>query len=224
MPGIVKPENGEILLVITNPNPEKIILYKETTVAMVEKVDERKDGSIFVIETETEKEKEWREEIEKVVDPTYVVDVSQAQITEEEKEEFRKVLKKYEDVFSKSKYDIGRCNAGKFGFKTTTEKPVSSKPRRVPIKLRKGLDEHIDQMVKAGLMKESDTPWVSNFTLVQKKDGSIRTAIDYRGINEVMVDDKFPLPKIDSIMEKLADSDFFSSLDCRQASMPDMAN
>ncbi|KAL3084680.1 hypothetical protein niasHT_031565 [Heterodera trifolii] len=67
-------------------------------------------------------------------------------------------------------YDLGSCTAGEHDIVTTSDTPVSSKPHRTPFKYRDELQKHIDQLLASGVMVESDTPWVSNIVLVQKKD------------------------------------------------------
>lgn len=51
--------------------------------------------------------------------------------------------------------------------------------------------------------------------LIKKKDGTPRVCIDYRAINRIIVKDRYPLPLIEDILDKLQDSCVFSSLDLR---------
>lgn len=48
---------------------------------------------------------------------------------------------------------------------------------------------------------------------VKKKVGSVRLCIDYRGINRVTVENKYPLPRIDELLDKLKGSKWFSKVD-----------
>ena len=50
-------------------------------------------------------------------------------------------------------------------------------------------------------------------TLREKKDGSFRLCIDYRGLNRVMVKNKYPLPRIDELLNQLKGAKWFSKLD-----------
>jgi len=52
---------------------------------------------------------------------------------------------------------------------------------------------------------------------VEKKDGSLRPCIDYTGLNEITIKDKYPLPLIDSAFTPLHDSVVFTKLDLRNA-------
>ena len=45
---------------------------------------------------------------------------------------------------------------------------------------------------------------------LKKKDGSLRLCIDYRELNEVIVKNKYPLPRIDDMFDQLAGSLVFS--------------
>ena len=51
---------------------------------------------------------------------------------------------------------------------------------------------------------------------VKKKDGSLRMCIDYRGLNQVTVKNKYPLPHIEELFDQLQGARVFSKLDLRQ--------
>ena len=48
---------------------------------------------------------------------------------------------------------------------------------------------------------------------MKKKDGTMRLCIDYRGINNVTVMDKYPLPRIDELLDQLHEASWFSKID-----------
>jgi hypothetical protein len=50
---------------------------------------------------------------------------------------------------------------------------------------------------------------------VKEKDGSMRMCIDYRNLNAVTVKNKYPLPRIDDLLDQLKDAKFFSKIDLR---------
>ena len=50
---------------------------------------------------------------------------------------------------------------------------------------------------------------------VKKKDGSMRLCVDYRALNEVIIKNKYPLPRIDDLFDQLKGAKYFSKIDLR---------
>ena len=74
-------------------------------------------------------------------------------------------------------------------------------------------------MEKDGLIEKVDTPegWISNITVTPKPNGDIRICLDAREINKVIINEKFPIPTLDSLIDEMADSKIFSKIDLREA-------
>ena len=51
--------------------------------------------------------------------------------------------------------------------------------------------------------------------LVPKKDGTIRFCVDYRKVNEVILEDAYPIPRVGNTLDTLAGSKWFSTLDLK---------
>ncbi|XP_045791768.1 uncharacterized protein LOC123886495 [Trifolium pratense] len=59
------------------------------------------------------------------------------------------------------------------------------------------------------------SPWGAPVLLVKKKEGSMRLCIDYRQLNKVTIKNKYPLPRIDDLMDQLVGACVFSKIDLR---------
>ncbi|PIO70483.1 reverse transcriptase [Teladorsagia circumcincta] len=143
-----------------------------------------------------------------------VVDLSYAEVSDEEREQLAQLFYVFRDRISTGSYDLGSYEDSEIVIKTTTEiPPTRLRPPRIPIKFQKELDDHINKLLRAGRIVESDIPWVHNTVLVKKKDGSLRVCLDFRPLNEVTVPDHYPLPRIEDILAKIAGHRFYTTLD-----------
>ncbi|KAI7807004.1 hypothetical protein IRJ41_017305 [Triplophysa rosa] len=77
--------------------------------------------------------------------------------------------------------------------------------------------KYIRDSLNAGLIRPSSSPAGAGFFFVQKRDGSLRPCIDYRGLNEITVKNKYPLPLMSSAFELLQGARVFTKLDLRNA-------
>ncbi|XP_028807167.1 uncharacterized protein LOC114761882 [Neltuma alba] len=93
--------------------------------------------------------------------------------------------------------------------------PISKAPYRMsPSKLAE-LKKQIEELLEKGFVRPSVSPWGSPVLFVKKKDGSMRLCIDYRQLNKVTIKNKYPLPRIDDLLDQLSGASIFSKIDLR---------
>jgi len=65
------------------------------------------------------------------------------------------------------------------------------------------LKKQLEDLLDKKFTRASVTLWGASVLLVKKKDGSMRLCVDYRQLNKVTSKKKYPLPKIDDLMDQL---------------------
>jgi hypothetical protein len=94
--------------------------------------------------------------------------------------------------------------------------PPAPRMYRLSPRERVVLEQQIAAMLQADMIQPSTSPFGAPMLFVPKKDGSLRGVIDYRALNKITVKDKFPLPRIDDLIDQLGGATVFSSLDLAQ--------
>ncbi|KAK2897100.1 hypothetical protein Q8A73_013480 [Channa argus] len=82
---------------------------------------------------------------------------------------------------------------------------------------REAMEKYIRESLQAGLIRPSSSPVTAGFFFVSKKDKTLRPCIDYRGLNNITVKNKYPLPLLNSAFESLQGATIFTKLDLRNA-------
>ena len=97
---------------------------------------------------------------------------------------------------------------------TGNHPPIALRPYRVPLTRCKFIEDEIDDMLRAGLIVQSRSPWSAPVVFVSKKDLSLPMCVDYRRLNDCTAQYNYPLPHIDDILAMLEGSiKCFSSMD-----------
>ena len=81
------------------------------------------------------------------------------------------------------------------------DRPIRVKLRPLEQSKREWLRNEIEELLAAGVIRPSRSPYAAAPVIVAKKDGTWRLAIDYRRINMALEDFLYSLPKISEIFD-----------------------
>ncbi len=123
------------------------------------------------------------------------------------------LLATYADVFNDLPKVPTQTTRFRAGINTGDAAPVRASPYRTSPKEKEIIDRQIDEMLEAGVIKPSRSPWSSAVILVPKKDGTIRFCVDYRRLNAVTRVETYPLPRVDETLRAFEGAACFSVMD-----------
>ena len=129
-----------------------------------------------------------------------------------------KQYKQYEKVFSEEA-----------SFRFPPERPwdhaIELKPDAIPrtrCKMyplapgeQESLDKFLDEHLKKGYIRPSKSPLASPFFFIKKKDGKLRPVQDYCQLNAMTIKNKYPLPLIPELIDKVHEASYFMKFDVR---------
>jgi hypothetical protein len=77
------------------------------------------------------------------------------------------------------------------------------------------LKTQIQELLDKGFIRHSVLPWGAPVLFAKKKDGTFGMCIDYLELNKITIKNKYPLPRIDNLFDKLQGTQIFSKIDLR---------
>lgn len=125
------------------------------------------------------------------------------------------LLRNNGDVVAKSDKELGQTHTVKMTIDTGDHPPVKLKPYRTPVHKRPLVEEAVEEMLEAGMIERSISPWSFPIMIVSKKDGGHRFCVDFRKLNSISKPSAVPLPLINDILALLGKAKYFSTLDLR---------
>ena len=131
-------------------------------------------------------------------------------LTPEIKGKLETLICKWKSVFSTGPTDLGFTTLIEHEIHLTDDVPFRQPYRRIPPSMFDEVREHIREMLDAGVIRESSSPYSSNVVLVRKPDGSLRFCIDFRTLNKRTIRDAYALPRINDTLDCLSGAKCFS--------------
>ncbi|MCO5595276.1 hypothetical protein L7F22_049317 [Adiantum nelumboides] len=93
--------------------------------------------------------------------------------------------------------------------------PPNKPPYRVSQAQQEKIMRQVNELVEKGMVRPSSSPFCSPILLVHKKDGTYRMCVDYRALNRITIKNRFHVPRIEDLFDKLQGSTYFSRIDLK---------
>jgi hypothetical protein len=90
---------------------------------------------------------------------------------------------------------------------------VITTPYRHPKVYKDEIEKTIKELISLGYIRPNSSPFASFFLLVKKKDGTLRMCVDYMALNKKTIKNRYPIPRIDELMDELHGAKYFSKID-----------
>ncbi|KAK3783846.1 hypothetical protein RRG08_031687 [Elysia crispata] len=131
-------------------------------------------------------------------------------LTHDQNRELQLMVQRFSEIFSDRP---GDTNLAEHRIDLTSDVPVRQTPYPVLFALKSLPKKELPQMKDLGIIRKSDSPYVSPVVVVKKKNGSNRICIDFRRLNKITVTDPQPVPSPAESFLGMSEDKYFSKLD-----------
>ena len=91
-------------------------------------------------------------------------------------------------------------------------KPVITTPYMHLNKYKDEIEKAIKELLEMEHIRPSTSPFASSVVLVKKKDGTMRMCIDFRALNKKTIRNRYPIPRIDELLDELHGAVYFTKI------------
>jgi hypothetical protein len=143
------------------------------------------------------------------------------QLTKKERDHVTNLLIKYENVFAYSMKDLGRCKTMQFSINLIDETPIYWRKHRLSKHEWELVDKRCKKLHGANLIHPLSSNFVVVTVMLAKKDSvglwtKKRMCGDYRPLNLVTLEDRYPMPILEELFDSIGDLNIFTIVDLRQ--------
>lgn len=208
-PGLYKSKNGFITALVTNFGGE--VKFVWTRPAEVHQISNTIELNCSISD---------ESETNSIPIKTIETLIRTEHLNSEEKAKLLQILQKNSQIIHNEKTQLSCTTSIKHCINTTDEIPIHTKTYRYPYIHRQEVERQINEMLAEGIIQHSISPWTSPIWIVPKKSDASkkqkwRIVIDYRKLNDKTIDDKYPIPNIEEILDRLGRSCYFTTLDLK---------
>ena len=143
------------------------------------------------------------------------INFADSPLSAEWKERITNKLSAMPEVFALHELDFGCTDKVKHRIKLHDETPFKHRARPIHPQDIEAVRNHLNDLLEAGVIRESESPFSSPIVVVRKRNNDVRLCIDYRKLNLQTVKDAYALPNLEETFSALTGSKWFSVLDLK---------
>jgi hypothetical protein len=144
------------------------------------------------------------------------IDLSGVECSPEIWKKIKNVFRKHADAFVKEG-EVGYTDKVQHRIPTVDDIPVRQPYRRVPQSQIAELKDHIQDLLRKGIIRESSSNYASPIVLCRRKNGKLRMCVDNRRLNSKTRMEVTCLPRVEECLDTLSGAKLFCHLDLASA-------
>ncbi|MGV0994312.1 MAG: reverse transcriptase domain-containing protein, partial [Mycobacterium sp.] len=209
---------GQSTMEVLNCSAYPVTITKRSHIGSIEQIEEEDEvGVLNVNEMTMEIENTPLPAATKLTaeDKKYLLDNLHLNVPEEFKQRYIDLIMKHHDVVSRGKYDLGKCTISEHDIQLKTNEPVYVKQFRIPEAHRDAVINHVQELLKLGVVRPSRSKFNSPIFIVKKKDGGLRVVQDFRALNTQTMVDKYSMRDVHECIDEIGrmGSKIFTTID-----------
>ena len=219
---IVTPKGNRTVCKVLNPTNAGVFLKRRTVLASIQKI------SIDSVTVVDDKWSDIQDNNEKSVSlEGQLKSISQKGIKLEKNslkdEEYRQLvglIYQNVDLFATGMKDLVGTDIVRHEIDTGDARPIRKRTYRQSPQMMREMEKQVDEMLEAGILEPSDSPWSSPCLLIKKSGvNEYRFVNDLRGVNQLTKPIHWPMPTMEDIFDTVADRSptIFSNIDLKHA-------
>ena len=187
-------KDGTININVENNSNSCLKIKKGTMIAKINFIQEQKSESGVMQETHPEKKKQCDEELKQ----KFLQRILDRTVDKTDTMNFEKVILENQCAFAQDDKDLGCVQGFEHRIDLEHDKPIASKPYRIPHSRMEIVEKEIQRMLEIGVIQPSKSPYAAPCLLVWKKNGKPCLVIDFRNLNKVVEPFQYSLPHLET--------------------------
>ena len=218
---VVNVVNKESMVVVSNPSPLPIHLSRSQPIATIQEISSEECVSLSIDTIDRSHPSSGHND---PIQPEQSVDLSN--IPAHFKDHYRRLVRRFQTVINDNATDIGRCRIVKQAIRLKDPSVIASTPPyQIPPALQPVVHHFVDELLNAGIIRKSNSPFSSPLMLVKKANADkskplmeqYRVVNDFRKLNANTVRDSYPMQNLYELIDDVANSNVASVIDLRSA-------